>query len=196
MFLNSIGIILRKNELLAHKLTILDKRQGKIECVSSITSLSVGALIAYNMQQQNITYFISDITLIYIPLSLAQVDLLFLHHVIELMYYFTYVGNYLPEVFDLIAFLYSTEHTMMSIQAKKIFLLKLFISMDIMPEVRHGYRNLIEQLTIIDIQRINTITISLSNEKELDKWLWYCVWQHPYVNKFKTVHFLAKNRAL
>jgi hypothetical protein len=196
MFLDSVGIVLRKNELSPHKLIILDKVQGKIECISSTPSLSTGALITYNVKKQGANHFISDSTLIYIPLSLAQTDMLFFHHVLELIYYFTNVGNCSQEAFDLLAFLYSTEHTMITPQYKKFFLLKLLTSMGIQPEIDEIRTRKITYLNSLDMHQLNNLTISVSDEKELDRWLWCCVWQHPYVNEFKTVHFLAENRAL
>lgn len=170
--------------------------QGKIECVAPMSSLSIGALVSYEIKNINRTYFVSDIKTIYIPLWLAQLDILFFHHVLELVDHFTFMGNYLHKVFDLIELLYSMEYMKMTLHLKKIFLLQLLTSMDIMPEAEDMQTHIIKKLSIIDMQQIDKIVISLSDEKELDKWLWYCVWQHPYVNKFKTVHFLAKNRAL
>lgn len=196
MFLDSVGIILRKNELSPHKIIVLDKIQGKIECISSIHSLSTGALITYNIKKQGTMHFISNSTLIYIPLSLAQTDMLFFHHVLELIYYFTQIGNCCQEVFDLLAFLYSTEHTNMTIQSKKFFLLKLLTSMGSVPEISQVRTTFITQLNTMGLQQLNKMTITVSDEKELDRWLWCCVWQHPYVNEFKTVHFLAENRAI
>jgi hypothetical protein len=196
VFLDSVGIILRKNELSPHKLVILDKIQGKIECVSTVTALSVGALITYNIRKQACVNFIGDSTLIYLPLSLAQHDMLFFHHVLELIYYFTNVGNCAKEVFDLLAFLYSTEHAAMTTQSKKFFLLKLLTSMGSIPDVSEIRTELINQLTTIAIKQLNQMKINTANEKELDRWLWCCVWQHPYVNEFKTVHFLSENRAI
>ena len=196
MFLDSVGIILKKNELLQHKLIILDKIQGKIECVSSTSFLSVGALITYNIKQKGLMHFMSDSELIYIPLSLAQTDMLFFHHVLELIYYFTNIGNRCSEVFELLSFLYTNEHIHMTTQSKKFFLLKLLTCMDYIPENNIMNTNYISYLHTVGIQELNNITISLSDEKKLDSWLWSCVWQHPYVNEFKTIHFLAENRAL
>jgi hypothetical protein len=116
MFLDSVGIILRKNELLPHKVVLLDKIQGKMECINAHPTLSAGALITYNIKKQGSTHFISDSTLIYIPLALASHDLLFFHHVLELIYYFTTIGNCSGQVFDLLAFLYSTEHEPLTTQ--------------------------------------------------------------------------------
>lgn len=196
MFLDSVGIILKKNELLPHKITILDKIQGKIECVITTPSLSTGSLITYNIQQKGSLHFVSNSTLVYIPLSLAQTDMLFFHHVLELIYYFTHVGNCAKEVFDLLAFLYSTEHTSMTTQSKKFFLLKLLTGMGSLPEINEARTKAITQLNTIDIKQLVQMTINTMDEKDLDRWLWCCVWQHPYVNEFKTVHFLAHNRAI
>lgn len=64
------------------------------------------------------------------------------------------------------------------------------------PELNQARTEQITHLNTIDIKQLSQITIDTIYEKELDRWLWYCIWQHPYVNEFKTVHFLAENRAL
>jgi len=125
MLLGSVGIILQKSRTSPFKMVILDKIHGKIECIATTPSLSIGALITYNMREQQSSRFISDTTLLYIPLSLAHTDMLFFHHVLELIYHFTQVGNCSKEIFDLMAFLYSTDHATMLFQTKKFFLLKL-----------------------------------------------------------------------
>ena len=196
MFLGSVGIILRKSGTSPFKMVILDKVQGKIECIGTTASLSTGALITYNIRQQQSMHFISDTTLLYIPLSLAQTDMLFFHHVLELVYYFTHVGGCAKEIFDLLAFLYSTEHMGMTTQTKKFFLLKLLTSMGSMPDINEIRTDGVTELNSLDIHALNEIIIDTKHEKELDRWLWCCIWQHPYVNEFRTVHFLAENRAL
>ena len=195
MFLGSVGIILKKNHSSQYKVVILDKVRGKIECVATAPSFSVGTLITYNIHHDRATHFISDSTLLYTPLSLAQTDILFFHHVLELIYYFTQIGNCTKDVFDLLAFLYSTEHEAITVQCKKFFLLKLLTSMGSTPEINTSRTDTIAELNSIDIKQLNTMTIDIIDEKKLDRWLWCCVWQHPYVNEFKTVHFLAENRA-
>jgi hypothetical protein len=194
VFLGSVGIILKKSRTSPFKMVILDKVHGKIECIAPTPSLSVGALITYNIREQHSNRFISDCILLYIPLSLAQTDMLFFHHVLELIDYFTYVGNCTKEIFDLIAFLYATEHTTMTIQAKKFFLLKLLTSMGSIPEINEIRTEQIIKLNTLDIKELSELIIDSTHEKELDRWLWYCICQHPYANEFKTVHFLAENR--
>jgi hypothetical protein len=196
VFLGSVGIILKKNHSSHYKVVILDKIRGKIECVATAPSFSIGTLITYNIRHDRATYFISDTTLLYSPLSLAQTDILFFHHVLELIYYFTQIGNCAKDAFDLLGFLYSMEHEAITIQFKKFFLLKLLTCMGGASEINNDHTETITYLNNIDIRCINTISIDIVNEKKLDRWLWSCVWQHPYVNEFKTVHFLAENRAI
>jgi hypothetical protein len=196
VFLGSVGIVLRKSGSSHYKVIILDKVQGKIECVTTTPSFSPGALITYNIRQQRSTHFMSDSELLYIPLSLAQADILFFHHVLELVYYFTHVGSCSKEIFDLLAFLYSASLSTMTMQSKKFFLLKLLTSMGSVPELNEARTELITQLNTLDIRQLANMIIDTTHEKELDRWLWCCIWQHPYVNEFKTVHFLAENRAL
>lgn len=196
MFLDSVGIILRKSSSSNNKIVILDKIQGKIECITNTPSFSTGSLITYNIGQQRSIPFINDSTLIYMPLSLAQIDILFFHHVLELIYYFSPMGSCAKEVFDLLAFLYATSLNTITNQFKKLFLLKLLTSMGSIPEHNETRTPSITQLNSMNIRQLHAITINATHEKELDRWLWYCVWQHPYVNEFKTVHFLSRNRTL
>jgi len=196
VFLDAVGIILKKNHLSHYKIVILDKVRGKIECVTTASSFSVGTLITYNIRAIGTTNFISNGTLLYTPLSLAQTDILFFHHILELIYYFTPIGSYTQDLFDLLAFLYSTEHTTITRLFKKIFLLKLLICMGNTPEITHSHDDIVTHLSTIDIKLLSEVAINTVDEEKLDRWLWCCVWQHPYVNEFKTVHFLAKNRAL
>jgi hypothetical protein len=194
VFLGSVGIILKKSRTSPFKMVILDKVHGKIECIATTPSLSIGALITYNVQEQRSHHFISDSTLLYIPLSLAQTDMLFFHHVLELIDNFTHIGNSSEETFDLMAFLYSAEHHTMTTQSKKLFLLKLLTSMGCVPEINEIRTECITKLNTLAIQELSEMIIDTVHEKELDRWLWCCIWQHPYVNQFKTVHFLAENR--
>lgn len=196
MFLDSVGIILKKNDVSSSKIIILDKIQGKIECIAPGVPLSVGSLITYTLQNRGFIHFISNINLVYVPLSLARTDMLFFHHVLELLYYFVHIGNHSQEAFDLLAFLYTTEDTMMSVHYKKIFIFKLLTCVGSIPEIARLHTEYLQHLANVSIKQLIDITLSASEEKELDQWLWCCVWQHPYVKEFKTVHFLAENRAL
>ena len=193
----SAGIILRRLLPSRYKIALLDKQYGRMEVISHSSALMVGSLITYTLsEQQRGNYFLNDSQLAYIPLSLGRADVLFFHHVLELIYYFAPVGSCASGVFDLLAFLYTTEHMLMSVQFKKIFLLKLLTLMGATPELDSVRTSGINRLSIMATHQFNVIVIDTVVEKELDRWLWSCIWQHPYVNEFKTVHFLEKNRTI
>jgi hypothetical protein len=196
MTLHSAGIILKKNNISTHKVTLLDKLHGKIECIMHRTAMPVGTLLTYNLQLHPTVSLISNASLHHLPLALATHDILFLHHILELIYYFTYIGDNTHKIFDLVSFLYSTEQRAMTMQSKKFFLLKLLMSIGTIPEHDYAHTKHIVYLNTIDIAAFHTISLTVQCEKELDRWLWSCIWQHPYVNEFKTVHFLLQNRAL
>ena len=118
--------------------------------------------------------------------------MLFLHHILELLYYFAPVGSCVDGIFDLLAFLYTIEHMLIGKKFKKFFLLKLLNSLGVVPEVDAIRFFVISQLSIVPIDQFSDNLINEDSEKKLNKWLWHCVWQHPYSNEFKTIHFLEK----
>ena len=84
---------------------------------------------------------------------------------------------------------------LISMKFKKFFIFKLLMCLGVTPEFEEIPLSL-NQLQNINI---NMFVISLMTEeceKQLDKWLWCSLWQHPYINEFKTVHFLEENRAI
>ena len=193
----SAGIILRRTLGSRYKIALLDKQHGRMEAISHSSTLMVGSLITYTLsEQQRGNYFLQDSQLLYVPLSLGRADLLFFHHVLELIYYFAAVGSCVSGVFDLLAFLYTTEHMLMSVQFKKFFLLKLLTLMGATPELASVRTPGMDRLSVMATNQFDAIVIDTVTEKELDRWLWSCIWQHPYVNEFKTVHFLEQNRTI
>src|SRR5690606_32873093 len=121
---NSVGIVLRKTTGSRYKISLLDKNHGRMECVVDSSILCVGSLVSYAFFEQRGGFFLRDVQVIYTPLSLGSSDLLFLHHILELLYYFAPVGSCVNGIFDLLAFLYTIEHMLISKIFKKFFLLK------------------------------------------------------------------------
>jgi hypothetical protein len=189
-----MGIILRRSVKTSNKVSLIDKHSGRIECIVSFFEKPVGSVITYTIDNKRSNFFLQDIECLYVPLSLGRSDLLFLHHIFEIIYYFAPVGSCVQGVFDLLAFLYTIEHMLISMKFKKFFLFKLLRFLGIAPEMEDMHVLNINQLHRIAIDQFNDMVIDEEDEKKLDKWLWCCIWQHPYVNEFKTVHFLEKNR--
>ncbi len=193
---SSVGIVLRHFSHIHNKIALLDKQHGRIECIVNKLDKPAGSLLGYTTSVKRGSFFLNECAILYVPLDLARADLLFLHHILELIYYFAPVGSCVQGVFDLIAFLYTIEHMLISVRFKKFFLFKLLTLLGVAPEL--------DSVQIVCVRELHTMTIDMfddagmnkDNEKKLDKWLWSCIWQHPYVSEFKTVHFLEKNRAI
>ena len=193
---SSVGIVLRKSSSSRNKIALIDKQYGRIECIVNALDKSVGTLLSYTMSNRRDSFFLRDIDSLHTPLSLGSSDLLFLHHIFELIYYFAPVGSCVGGVFDLLAFLYTIEHMLISMRFKKFFLFKLLTLLGVAPEIESLRSLCIAQLKTIAVDRFDETMIDKEAEKKLDKWLWCCVLQHPYANEFKTVHFLEKNRMI
>jgi hypothetical protein len=189
---NSVGIVLRKAAGSRYKISLLDKNHGRMECVVDSSALCLGSLVSYTFYEQRGGVFLRDVHVIYTPLSLGSSDLLFLHHILELLYYFAPVGSCVNGIFDLLAFLYTIEHMLISKIFKKFFLLKLLTFLGVSPELDSMRFSAIGMLSRLPIDQFSDDLVGCDDEKKLDKWLWHCIWQHPYVSEFKTVHFLEK----
>ena len=192
----STGIILKQPLSQKNMVALLDKRFGRIEGIFRPSDVCAGSLIQYDVLLRNNRYFINDLQLIYIPLSLAQIDLLFLHHVLEICYYFIPIGSDIVGVFDLLSFLYTVDHMWKNKILKKIFVFKLLTTLGVWPDYHNAYTSRFEQLSALPIDRINSEAIDLACEQELDDWLRCCMAQHSCIDEFKTVNFLNENRAV
>lgn len=190
----SSGIIIQFIQASKHKIALLDYHRGHINGITALSNLSIGALISYTIRTTQSTYFIENIQLLYLPLPLAQTDILFLHHILELIYYFSPVESCNTDIFTLIQSLYTTYNCTMQRNTKKLFVLKLFTTLNIIPELSEIRTTEINRLSLAHIDQLYTENIDTPTEKKLDRWLWYCIYQHPYANKFKTTHFLDETR--
>lgn len=197
--MESVGIILRHYSYSVYKIACLDQQLGRIDLIlSRQKSIMVGGLMQYTAEPKKNNYFIKSLSLIDIPLQLAQSDLLFFHHVLELIYFFVPVGTPPYELFDLLLFLYNNadqvwvQHRVL----KKIFLCKLLLDIGVYGEMHIPMLAYIRKIVQLPIDIIDPESLDLADEKMIDQWLQQCVETHPAISNFKTVHFLTKNRIL
>ena len=173
---------------------MLDKQLGRIEGIVASDIMSVGSLVQYAARPCTGGFFLTDIQVVHVPLVLAKIDLLFLHHVFELCYYFAPIGSSVLGVFDLLMFLYAAEQEWGNRLLKKIFLFKLLTTLGMYAECDSICKVCFHYLITTPIDKLNSDLIDLNCKKKLNRWLQFCVAQHPAINKFKTVHFLNENR--
>lgn len=177
-----------------YKLSLLDWHLGKIMGVPNRVDIGHGALIEYHLREQNGFYFMHGINIIDLPFALAKEDILFVHHVLELCYFFVPLGGEVPRLFDLIMILYDASNALIHDNAKKLFLFKLFSCLGLYPEDPKFRTPYFHQLAGSSIDMITIQPLDLVIEQALDEWLLSCIALHPCTHNFKTVHFLHKNR--
>src|SRR5882724_2260088 len=175
IMVNSVGIVLRRMVGSRHKISLLDRQYGRIECIIGSPDVCVGSLISYTVHDQRGIFFLRDMQGVYTPLSLGSSDLLFLHHILELLYYFAPIGSCVSGIFDLLAFLYTVEHMLISKVFKKFFLLKLLSLLGVVPELDSMRSSTISQLVMVDMDSFSDDLVDEACEKKLDRWLWHCV---------------------
>lgn len=179
-----------------YKLCVLDSDLGKVMTVPNRSDIGNGALILYFPREQQMLYFMHGIEIIDSPLMLAKEDILFIHHVLELCYFFVPIGERVPQLFVLLMALYTSQTLLHTIIAKKVFLFQFFACLGLYPEGARFQTPYFHQLAMASIDNIALSPIDLVIEQELDEWLRSCIALHPCTHNFKTVHFLQNNRII
>ena len=184
------GIVLRNFSPKKQKLALIDDRLGRIDGAFFVAKVHTGALLSYHVSGTPGRYMVDQLNMLDAPLSLARQDILFLHHALELCYYFIPIGSCIQGIFNLLQLLYAADSVSWDITAKHIFLFHLFLQLGMHPE---GYRlpaSLLEQLLATSPTSLQGTKLSDVDKKIIRTWLQHCLMQHPDVAQFNTVHFL------
>ncbi len=184
------GIVLKSFLPQKCKIVLLEQAGGKYQYVPHMQDLCVGTLIEYHVTANQPIAFIHSIEKIALPLALARTDILFFHHVLELCYYFVPIASHAPEVYALLMCLYRPQAATLPPQAKKLLLVKLFITLGAIPEEPALDDRLIAFIGGQPFDRVAQELLEL-DEDRLNKWLESCMAIHPYSRYFKTTSFLA-----
>lgn len=173
--------------------TLLDRDEGIIEAhsdpSSKIKRLCQGAQITYHLQPYRNRYLLNNVDFVAVPFSWARQDILFLHHMLELVIYFLPPKSAHPEVFDLFSVLYSTP-VRSSLLFKKKFLIRFFLLLGMYPEDEELLERVLQTLKIpVDDPGDEALHLEAMH---VDVWLLSCIRLHPYSQLFKTTHFLTQ----
>lgn len=189
------GIVLKKDFSKSFQIFLLDSQLGKIAAIPNTENICTGSIIEYQKapRQRKAIYGIDTIM---IPTALAQEDILFLHHLLELLFYFLSVEVPAPDIFDLMYFLYTYEKKPLSTLFKKIFVVKLLVACGVYPENKKFHSLYFSHLVSESVDNLIDRGLDLGFEECLDEWLLSCISTHPNIEQFKTVHFLSERRAV
>jgi len=182
-----IGILLRRNSQRLSHVFLLDKNMGKIQTMCDRTDLSRGVLMGYNLTTYGSSMKLNNVDLLDLPDIGSIHDLMFFHQILELSYYFIPLDTGVPEIFELLMFLYAYLQKLSDDVLKKIFLCKFFAHLGFYPEEDQGHIAIFQLVRAQCIDDLLGKSIDFSLERKLDQWLDYCISLHPCTNNFKTV---------
>jgi len=188
------GIVLRSWHTKKNKVALLDMQHGRIECSTYTSINSVGLLLSYTLEQVRGKSVIADVKIEESPLYLAQEDILFLHHVLELCSTFILVGSCAQGIFPLLLKLYEPRDYIQARKYKKFFIFKLLAALGIASCHYHMRVLTLQQLHTISIDTFAEESLHLESEKDLDSWLQHTIAEYTHMDQLKTVHFLQKSR--
>jgi hypothetical protein len=182
------GIILKNHLPQMHKCSIFDRDSGKIDgkALQGIERLSAGSVIHYYQKGRGSVYDLEAVEIVAVPLEMAREDIYFLHHVLEVCYFFLPYESGNKEAFLLVELLLQNGEQLKYDWFKKIFLLQLFARLGMYPEDTFLNEKPIKQLLAAR---------SLPHDYELDPhthqaligWLTSCLAGHPQRHLFKTL---------
>lgn len=190
------AIVLKNYYPKKQTLALLDGQLGKVTGASAaIAEISAGSFIAYSVDARRTNYLLlHQIELLDLPLFIAHEDILFLHHLLELCYYFIPDGSNALSVFNLLQMVYTPGDWMSKTVLKKIFLCKLFAFLGIYPEEESMKTPAYSRLMSTTFTEVMDMVFQQEDEHIIDSWLRMCIASHPIAGKFKTVHFLDAHR--
>ena len=196
----SYGIILRNCSAQNNKVVVFDKQQGKIDGFPSLRmqpKCLQGSLVSYRAEEWRNSYRLYDIELLALPESWVMQDILFLHHILELIAYFMQPSQRNYELFSWCNTLYQSViyESKKLLFFKKFFLCRLFIVLGMYPEL-----NAKQDETLFFLIS-GSVDIMLNDQyhelldKKMSTWLYVCLQDHVGKSHLKTFDFLVKVKA-
>lgn len=179
-----------------NKISILDKKIGRIEGIIRKKGLNknlfAGAYISYILDLWRTQYVIQDIQLINTPAAWATKDLLFLHHLLELCYFFSPLHNSAQAVFELLELLYQEKIVLDNLTSQKIYICDLFKQLGIYSPNTLEYDINFINFILSPLKNVYHINIDNKMKEKIQKWLLECVADNSTSLKLKTISFLKK----
>jgi hypothetical protein len=193
-----LGIILRTFLPYKSKISILTKENGKIDFVilrREGPTFSPGSLILFEK---------NSINLVNVP-SLQHKTISWLHHIIEVSYYFTPYNLPCPELYQFILNCFELDGHSKECEPyfailKRACRIRLLILLGFYPdEELVSFGNIFEYVVSAFLDsnhttKVRSLHVLLEQIPSLlldkaDKWVLDCLHEHPYIANFKTISF-------
>lgn len=189
------GIVLRHS---GSRIALLSKKRGRVDVLlfprKGPSKLSAGVVISYDQQKalQRGLPIIQNSALEYIPMVWARYDILFLHCLLEVCYFFIPVGSGGRSIFVLLEEIYRNFQAFETVKSKKIVLCKLLAHLGVHPD-QEQFQICAQILLDIPVDNREVTDLQLTVEDLVDNWIVWCVNSHPQGKWFKAVPFLMKS---
>ncbi len=154
-----------------------------------ITRLLVpGALIAYEAEEAQGRVELRNVELLLLPRIDVREDLLFLHHVLEIIDAFMAEGSNCSAAFATIMKLYASDVEVQ--EDKKLFVGRLLACMGVYPPLSLDLLPLYRMITKPELESTLRETNSELVQEQLRTWLLGCLSTHPRAHTFVTIDFI------
>ena len=192
-----IGIVLKTCYSQVPDMTILDKQLGKITGKVHVRNKSIrashGSIITYTATPRGLSYILDTIDLEHVPFLFARQDIFFLHHILELCYYFLPESCAAEDVFELLVYLFGRFHEKLYTK-RRVILGKLFILFGMYPE-QSKVSDYMNRIMYQPLHEFLDMPFDNQMNKWLDRWVWECIMAHPYKDRFKTIWLLKRTES-
>lgn len=209
MIQSQAGFVLKRFQPNKSKSTILSMHEGKFDLsfrkFNDCFKLWPGMLVSFNVEKAYKTTFGSNVQILATPNLSEKQSIFFMHHILELCYFFVPSNKPCPEIFNFLKhfFLFFDQEIATpkylnfthKIFVTKLFSLFGFFSHD--PISRYLAIHETLTTTFVDFsteQKVEFLEkhLSLAQEKDFDEWILESLKIHPHSHLFKTTLFVYK----
>lgn len=174
-----------------HMIALIDCQDNRTNIIYRKGPLISGSLIEYYMPK-NPLHPIDRIDPVYVPLLWGKNDLLFIHHILELCYYFIPLNGSCTSIFNMLLILIKMEEASWSDTTKKIFIVKLLILYGMYPKTRFTETTFFQKLLTIRPENLLTLDSTCDDMAYIDQWIKQTLSEHPMAPSFRTMFFLTR----
>lgn len=185
------GIVLRSFLPARHGCLLFDSTEGVMSCTilarPGTFPLVHGAIIKGEKYEQD-RFSFKNAQLVALPAPWVLEDILFLHHMLEMVGVFVLPGEVVPEILHLLRCLYRPIPEHVESESYKLIILgSFFVAIGMHQEQsREDPLYLISQLQSTNVDKRSMYRFSLA------RWITRCVESHPSARFFKTHSFLKR----
>lgn len=193
----SRGVIIKKHFPHRQRLSLIDELEGRIEVIPLswqwASYAGAGALISYSVGIRGDALVITDVQLLDIPHYVDELTHLFMHHVLELCYFCVPISSGPTECFGILQQLItSLGEVSGSRPLQKLIIARL---LSCTGQGDWQAQELAIAALVDGCRKANCIPpLDERDEHELERYIYYCLRNHPYGHMLKTIIFMNEGR--